>query len=402
MMTAWTVFGVELADRVIQAIRADAEARYPREACGLVLGPEGARAADKVVPLTNVAAGKDRFAFNDREHLEVLTRADEEGRVERVLYHSHPDAGAYLSAMDRAAIAPNGHPLMPDLVHVVVEVRNGRAGEIAAFRWRAETSGFEESHPLQPRLPDLELRGGRAEAPIVSVGGMLAGRRLGPGEAQLLKPLAEGQTLRLGANDAHRLRAFELGFLSPMTGFQRPDEARTIDALGRTPQGVPWRTPVRLEVEDMPGDLSRGQIVEVAGPDGEALGLMVMADWKTLAHVTVVGGPVFVYPSERPDARDLRADWLSMGANRVLALPSWVELPDSSALDTVDALLVGRDHTEASRFLGLPSRVLFEDSDLWLTAAMAQNQGATDIALPTGTVRAEVRTSLQIRIFGEP
>lgn len=397
----WSVFGLELPARVVAALRADAEARYPQEACGLVLGPAQAKVADRVVPLQNVSREKGRFAFDDKEHLMALERADEEGRVERIIYHSHPDAGAYLSAVDRAAIAPGGHPLLPDVVHVVVEVRRGKSGEIAAFRWDPEWGGFEEAHPVPPMLPDLELRGGPSQRPVAAVGGQLAGRRLGPSEAVQLAPLAEGRRLRIDARTATLVSFFERGFLSPLTGFQRPDEARTVVALGRTPRGVPWRSPLTLEVDRAPM-WPTGQIIELEAPDGRAVALMVVAERREQRGGVVLGGPLFVYPSQVPDARDFRAEWLAMGAERILAIPSVVrDDVETVEADAFDALLVGTEVAGTFREGRWPVHPLAElEDDLWLTAAMAQNQGATHIWLPLGPERSEIARTLAITPCG--
>ena len=393
----WTVFGLDLPARVLSAIRGDAEARYPREACGLVFGRPGVASTDWVVPLQNVARTPGAFAFDDREHLELLERADEEGRVERVLYHSHPDAGAYLSAVDRAALAPGGRALMPDLVHVVVEVRRGRALELAAFRFNADTGGFDEAHPPPDGLPDLELRAGASTHPLPAVGGMLCGRRLGPGESRRLRPLAEGRSLSVNAGQAALIRCFERGILSPLTGFQTLGDVRTVTALGRTPRGVPWRSPVTLQVPRAP-EWSSGQVIELIGPGTTPLALMVVGERWAVRGGVMIGGPLFVYPTSEPDARDLRADWITLGAERVLALPSEVELQDLD-LKEFDALLVGSRWFQDVRASCPVVRSLAERTgDLWLTAAMAQNQGATHIALPPGPVRREVRDTLALTV----
>ncbi|MEL6186001.1 MAG: Mov34/MPN/PAD-1 family protein, partial [Myxococcota bacterium] len=350
----WTAFGVDISARALAAMRADAEERYPREACGLVFGSRTEDVADHPVALANVAAEPDRFAFDDREHLEVLEKADEAGRVERVLYHSHPDAGAYLSAVDRAAIAPNGYPLMPDLVHLVFEVRRGRCGEVAAYRWSQDRRAFDESRPAPESFPDLEFRGGTSPSPIAPVGGRLAHRRLAPREREALRSFAEGRELRLNREQSERVRDFELGVLSPLTGFQRPHEARIVEALGRLSQGVPWRRPMTLQASLPVG--SAGQAIELISSTGEPIGLMVVAE--QLGGRGTPGGPLFAYSSGEADVWDLRAGWISMGAEKILAVPSWLDI-DLRDLDLegVDGLLVGGPSQEIG-FSGLPVRPL--------------------------------------------
>ncbi len=410
----WAVFGVELPGRVLAAIRADAEARYPKEACGLVFGDPSGPRTDRVVPIGNVSDDPGRFAFDEREHLLALEAAEAEGRAERVVYHSHPDAGAYLSAVDRAAIAPGGRALMPHVLHLVVEMRGGRAGEMAAFRYNPDSRSFDEAHFGPPTLPDLELRAGPSERPIPAVGGQIVGRRLDPEEAARLRGLAEGARLSVDHRTAQLIDHFELGHLSPLTGFQRPDEARTVEALGRTPRGVPWRSPVVLEVPRAP-DWKTGQVIELIGPDDAPRALMVVAERRSSAKGVVLGGPLFAYPSGRPDVRDLRAAWLSLGAERILAVPASAD-PLASPLDRYDALLLSPRWVEdpgAERLAptaelaaalaqtpgaGLVVRQLAEiGGDPWLNAAMAQNQGATHILVSSPAIAREIEDALQIK-----
>jgi len=136
-----------IAEATARLIREHAEACYPSECCGLVFD-------DRVHPCTNVqdalnAADPDAFpraschAFrlSDDDQL-LLARSQDGPAPARVLYHSHVDADAYFSAADLAGATIRGEPLYPGLLHLVVSVRDGTAGEMALFRLRPE--GAEE------------------------------------------------------------------------------------------------------------------------------------------------------------------------------------------------------------------------------------------------------------------
>jgi proteasome lid subunit RPN8/RPN11 len=85
------------------AIAAAAEAAWPNECCGLLVG-RGQRLlrVTRVVPAPNVAAGANRFELDPR--VRIATERDLRGGEDRVLghYHSHPDGRAYPSATDLA------------------------------------------------------------------------------------------------------------------------------------------------------------------------------------------------------------------------------------------------------------------------------------------------------------
>ena len=128
-----------LTDDVVREIRAHAEACAPAECCGLVFD-DGVRRCTNVQDALHAAdpaafprTARRAFRLADDEQL-LLARSFEGPRPARVLYHSHVEAGAYLSAADRAGATVDGEPLYPRLLHAVVSVRDGVAGEIALYR----------------------------------------------------------------------------------------------------------------------------------------------------------------------------------------------------------------------------------------------------------------------------
>lgn len=108
-----------------------AEAAYPRECCGLLVGraeDTGDRVVTRLAPSPNVAegAGRDRFEVDPKLRFDLMRELGD-GR-ERIIghYHSHPDHPPLPSAHDLEMA------FEPDLVWVIVEVRGGRAGRAAA------------------------------------------------------------------------------------------------------------------------------------------------------------------------------------------------------------------------------------------------------------------------------
>lgn len=117
---------VEMPTPVMQHIAACALARFPEEACGLLVGR---RANDSVT--VSHAQESGNIAAEPRTSFEVdpglrlrLQRALREEGAEIVgIFHSHPSGDPTPSATDQAAIWE------PDLVWLITAVEDGAVGE---------------------------------------------------------------------------------------------------------------------------------------------------------------------------------------------------------------------------------------------------------------------------------
>ena len=148
------------APHLFEIVR-QAEAGYPEEICGIVIGKRGAPETYQVRQVKNLAnrerqrdtTGVERDArtayFGDaREMLRISNEADEHGWEIVVLYHSHPDHDAYFSAMDRERALWPGQdppePLWPGVSYLVVSVREGHACEARYHVWDGALRAFVE------------------------------------------------------------------------------------------------------------------------------------------------------------------------------------------------------------------------------------------------------------------
>jgi [CysO sulfur-carrier protein]-S-L-cysteine hydrolase len=406
------VFDLELGDDVIRAIAEHGERDYPNEACGLVLGEQQKSELARVAPMKNVQdkyherdpeqfprTAKDAFRLDELERMQLL---DGESLVERILYHSHCDAGAYFSPEDRAAAIHEGLELMPGVVHVVVSVREGKARDMAAFKWDDAKKLFREVRikidPGAPALPDLELRameGREAARPIRPVGGKLGLRRLGVIESESLRTLSEGRRLLLEHEDQARdLRCFERGFFSPLTGFMRSADVFSVDFKGRLQKGTLWRTPLRLELakKAVPA-ISAGAVVELASPAGEPMALMAVVSIEVVKDRVFLGGPVYAYPSEGLDAAEIRAALLRAQAKKVLAIGrAYFDKAQKLDLSRFDAVLA---HTQVGDRTTLPYEGCHRGD--WLAAAAAQNSGATHVWVEDQSLVKQIEDTLEIK-----
>lgn len=143
----------------------EAQAEYPKEACGVVLGI-GAERQD-FVRFDNLADrlhAQDPVAFpRDGRTAYVLDPLRLERRVEAAqaeglsllaIVHSHPDHPSYFSATDRAAAAPFGFPSWPLAAQIVVSVFAGEVRDLKAFSWDPDREDWVEREIAgAPELP---------------------------------------------------------------------------------------------------------------------------------------------------------------------------------------------------------------------------------------------------------
>jgi proteasome lid subunit RPN8/RPN11 len=127
---------LELPRALAEAMAAAAEAAYPEECCGLLLGhplPEGAGwTISAWQPAANIhPEPKRHFELDPQTHIALLRRlrAAGEGGEQLIGHlHSHPDAAARPSATDQAMAFD------PTLLWLIVAVPAGQAQPPTAWR----------------------------------------------------------------------------------------------------------------------------------------------------------------------------------------------------------------------------------------------------------------------------
>ena len=126
----------------LDIIRQHAQSTYPEEGGGLLLGRfEDSRAVVseiRVLPNTwDVDAERRRRYLIPGDVMLREQRAADARDLDVVGYfHSHPDHPAAPSEFDREHALPNWS-------YVIVSVRQGRAGDVQAWRLREDRSAFE-------------------------------------------------------------------------------------------------------------------------------------------------------------------------------------------------------------------------------------------------------------------
>lgn len=140
---------------VVAQIEGIVEAAYPAEGCGIVT-EEASTGGVRVVGSPNLAdvvrradpegrlrPGLDRGYVLDGR---LILAAERRGEVLRVIFHSHPEGGAYFSEEDSArALVDWGdglEPAFPGVDYLVTAVEKGRAVGSVLFRYEVDNGAY--------------------------------------------------------------------------------------------------------------------------------------------------------------------------------------------------------------------------------------------------------------------
>lgn len=117
---------IEIPPPLLAKITEAAEAAYPKECCGLLIGRQedsGDFTVSETAASPNVAEGngKDRFEVDPQIRFDVMRRLGD--GPEKIIghYHSHPDQAGEPSATDLEMA------FEPEMVWLIVAVENGLA-----------------------------------------------------------------------------------------------------------------------------------------------------------------------------------------------------------------------------------------------------------------------------------
>jgi proteasome lid subunit RPN8/RPN11 len=128
---------VAIDERCLDAIREHGESAFPHECCGALIKKNSRIAAVLALENTTDGAATHRFLVGPEEYLRAERYARETGGVLAGFYHSHPNAPARPSRYDLDHAWPN-------LVYVIVSVRDGVAGDLTVWQLRDDRSAFDQ------------------------------------------------------------------------------------------------------------------------------------------------------------------------------------------------------------------------------------------------------------------
>ena len=89
--------------------------------------------------------GRDFFIVDPLKFKKAVEGGEASGRPVKVLWHSHPDVGAYFSETDAAMATMGGDSPTYDLFYLVTSVKKDGVDDHKLFAWDPESKGFVET-----------------------------------------------------------------------------------------------------------------------------------------------------------------------------------------------------------------------------------------------------------------
>lgn len=146
-----------LCTEVMDQLIRHAQACYPDEACGLLIGEKGKDSVNEFIPVKNIynemherypetypRDAKTAYLIDPREQQRIFDEAGENGREVKAIFHSHTDHDAYFSQEDRLVATPWGEPAYPGVSYIVVSIRNRSFKGMNEFVWDEKKKDFVE------------------------------------------------------------------------------------------------------------------------------------------------------------------------------------------------------------------------------------------------------------------
>ena len=146
---------LEIPAEILAEVYREARKAFPFECCGWLSGAADVAAVDAVRSCENAQDSGTHPTQADRtaERAYVITGSDlldlnqslDGETPAKVIYHSHPNGGAYFSPTDReVATSPWGDGPAYPVQQLVVGITEARVEEAALFAWSDEDGGFVE------------------------------------------------------------------------------------------------------------------------------------------------------------------------------------------------------------------------------------------------------------------
>jgi len=135
---------IHFSPEAMTKLREQAEAAYPFEGCGLLVGPYGSdKKATDIILLRNALRDQGRgrfdFEFSPQEFAQAQMKAAQQDLDVVGIYHTHPDHPP------RPSMTDMNQPMLAGWISVIASVHGGKFKEAKAW-WRDEDGQpFEET-----------------------------------------------------------------------------------------------------------------------------------------------------------------------------------------------------------------------------------------------------------------
>lgn len=148
---------VVLTDDTLRCIYAHAASTYPEECCGFVFSDGSVHQGVNIQnELNELSPGVYRRSATNGYTFSVADTVLLNGSFRSInpvaiIYHSHPDVGAYFSKEDQDKALFMGEPVFP-VTYLVVDVRAGEARGAKLFQWEQGCFNCCQEFPYSPSI----------------------------------------------------------------------------------------------------------------------------------------------------------------------------------------------------------------------------------------------------------
>jgi [CysO sulfur-carrier protein]-S-L-cysteine hydrolase len=148
---------MQIPKPLLDQIYSQAEKEYPAECCGFIIGPASVEVFTRVYPCKNAQesfherepndfprTSKTAYFIAPEDLLAVQKETRQKHEEIKVIYHSHIDADAYFSEVDKRMALDHGEPNYPGVFYLVISVIKGQIKDSNLFVWNAQIKDFEK------------------------------------------------------------------------------------------------------------------------------------------------------------------------------------------------------------------------------------------------------------------
>ncbi|MGK5091059.1 PLP-dependent transferase [Deltaproteobacteria bacterium TL4] len=130
---------------------------YPEEACGVISGNRADPShLEQVHPMRNVMdeyhamnpqqylrTNRNAYLLNPLEQMKLERSLKKQEKSLKIIYHTHPDVGAYFSEQDQADALWNGAPRFPGVSYLVCGITQGKPEGAVLVHFNPESNSFD-------------------------------------------------------------------------------------------------------------------------------------------------------------------------------------------------------------------------------------------------------------------